>query len=121
MGSFENIAAVNEAMKYLQGGRISDTFSKWICKVRYSEGKGISATLEKSEYEVEFMYDSNNPKVGIPEFEGLNRHPEFQSRFSTMNIAFDEKDAVLTIRGRSQKTSKDYELAIFLRDARKLA
>lgn len=121
MGSFENIDAVNEAMKYLQGRRISDTFSRWLCKVRYSEGRGMSAPPEKSEYEVTFQYDSNNPKVGIPEFEELNRHSEFESRFPNMHFELDKKDAVLTVKGKSRKTSKDYELTIFLRDARRLA
>jgi hypothetical protein len=118
MGSFENIDAVNEAMKYLQGGRISDTFSRWLCKIWY--GEGISATPEKSEYEVTFLHDSNNPKVGVPEFEGLNRHVEFESKFSNMHIRLDEEGGVLTIKGKSRKTSKNYELNIILRDARRL-
>jgi hypothetical protein len=116
----DNLYALNEAMKSLQGGQIPDRFSTWLCRVSYSEGKGIRATAEKSDYEVEFSFDENNSRVSLAAFDGLNRHADYPSRLPGVTIKFDENDTVLTITGKSQRTSKAYELNIFLLGAKRV-
>lgn len=118
MRSSDNLYALNQAMKHLQGGSIRDTFSTWYCRIWYTEGN--ASKTEKLEHEVEFLFGSNESKVSIPAFTGLKRHPEYSSSIPGLDIKLDERNETLTITGTKQHTSKKYTLIIFLQNATKL-